>query len=380
MKFKLNKTFSFILGVAFTALVFCAAIVIYLNRETIQETVPFISEPKREYALEKEIAVYIPYWDQENAYVSLEENMNYIHTVHPYWYKNASDGSITKFNGAENKKLLEFCQDQDFEIVPVVTNEFDASSVQAIISDSETREEHIENIMKLIEENDYDGISIDYENMAASDREDFTAFIEELADEIHAENKTLAISVHAKTSDSGEWDGPASQDWKALGEAADRFKIMTYDYHWSTSTAGDIAPVSWMEDVYDYAVTVVPEEKIMIGLHFYGYDWVGAQATGLTYEEVQDLIKEQEIAEEDIRTSLEDEKYFEYTVDDVDHSVYFADSETILKRLPLVSDYRLAGVGIWRLGGEDQEIWNEIASEFGPNDERDGESEDATEN
>ena len=51
------------------------------------------------------------------------------------------------------------------------------------------------------------------------------------------------------------WSGPQAQDWQRLGAAVDFFKIMTYDFHYSTSEPGPIAPLAWVDEVLDFAAT-----------------------------------------------------------------------------------------------------------------------------
>ena len=108
-------------------------------------------------------------------------------------------------------------------------------------------------IVKLVQENQFDGIDIDYEILDAADREAFSVFIEELGDALHEQGKLVSVTVHAKTDDLGPWGGTQAQDWARLGKAADEFKIMTYDFHNGASEAGSIAPIDWVSDVLRYA-------------------------------------------------------------------------------------------------------------------------------
>ncbi len=164
-------------------------------------------------------------------------------------------------------------------IVPSIVNGgFDAQRVSLVVNDPARRAQHIADILALVNDNDYDGIDIDYESLNPTDRDAFSLFIEELALALHAEGKLLSIAVHAKTDDAGAWSGAAAQDWTRLGAAVDSFKIMTYDYHNGASEAGPIAPLDWVDAVLSYAATVVPPEKTSMGVPVYGYNWTGSRA------------------------------------------------------------------------------------------------------
>ena len=136
---------------------------------------------------------------------------------------------------------------------------------------------------------------------------------------------------------------------------------MTYDYHWSTSEAGDIAPLSWVEEVLAYAVKVLDKEKIYLGIPFYGYDWKGELAKDLVYKDILELFDRYK---SEVKISNEKEKYFNYRDNGEVHTVYYFDRDTISDRIELVNKYDVAGIGIWRLGQEDSKNWQTIEEKF----------------
>lgn len=312
----------------------------------------------RNYQISKKVSVYMPWWVEEKAFVSLVKNQNFIYTIHPFWYKLKINGEIETFNGI-NQDIIDFSKANNILIIPSISNDFDAGLVRTVLSSPVLRAEHIKEIQQLVIDNNFDGIDIDYEGLELYDREIFSTFIQELAQILHANNKLLTVAVHAKTSDEGTWGGPASQDWTVLNSFADSITIMTYDYHWSTSAAGDIAPIDWVNDVIEYALTRIDRNKIQLGIHFYGYDWVADSAESLLYEDVQEIISQYSITQ--IEVSEQGEKYFQYKNLN-DHTVYYADYEVVLERLELVKNNNLNGISIWSIGGEDSRIWTESIS------------------
>lgn len=66
------------------------------------------------------------------------------------------------------------------------------------------------------------------------------------------------------------------ENWARYGVLAgilDRMAIMSYDFAWSGSAPGPVSPGFWMRDVYDWATSQVPAEKLMMGLPLYSYFW-----------------------------------------------------------------------------------------------------------
>lgn len=287
---------------------------------------------------------------------TLQANAGVIDEVNFVWYTLKADGQI--IGAVQSAQALRVAREVGLRVVPSIANAgFSREVVLEVIGDPAARTRHVKELVRLVEENDFDGLDIDYENLLAEDREPFSLFIEELAAALHTNGRILSIAVHAKTDDAGSWGGPAAQDWARLGAAVDEFKIMTYDYHWATSEAGPIAPLDWVDEVLTYAATVVPPEKTWVGVHFYGYDWVGSAAESLEWQQVAKRAEQQEAT---IRRDQPGEAWFTY--DDGRHMVYFTDAQALAERLEFVYSRHphLAGIAIWRLGGEDPSNWEVI--------------------
>ncbi len=194
-------------------------------------------------------------------------------------------------------------------------------------------------------------------------RAEYTAFITDLATALHEHEKLLTIAVHAKTSDYGGLGG--FQDWAALGKVVDRMRIMTYDYHWRGGGPGPVAPVYWVSEVAEYATSVVDPSKVIIGVPFYGYNWPvgGGEAYGQTWNIINDIIRSRgltvNLQESDAGRSVQ-ENWITYN----GREVWFSTSRGLEAKISLVQRLDLAGIAIWRLGGEDPENWTVIRNKL----------------
>ena len=304
----------------------------------------------------RSVSLWAPYASRLEM-ATIEANADLIDELNFVWYELVGSGRIRGGIGA--RQAMEAARRLGIHVVPSIANSgFNRDFVIEAIGTAEARTAHVADLAALVVDNGFDGIDIDYESLYAEDRDLFSLFIEELAVALHAENKLLSIAVHAKSSEPGSWSGPQAQDWQRLGAAVDFFKIMTYDFHYSTSEPGPIAPLAWVDEVLDFAATVVPPEKTYMGLHFYGYDWVGAQATSLEHVGVRKLLAAH--SPELRRDASSGEAWFTY--DDDRRTVYYADAQMVATRLAaLAQDHPdVAGIAVWRIGGEDPAIWGEI--------------------
>jgi len=246
--------------------------------------------------------------------------------------------------------------------LPLVANRnFNRQIAHKVLTDAETRSSVIDQLTRFIQDGEYDGVNIDFEDVPESDRDHLTDFMRLLADRLRPEGKLTTIDVPAKTYDATTgWAG--AFDYRALGEICDLVIIMVYDYHWSTSGPGPISPLGWFEDVVKYSTSVIPKEKLVIGIPFYGYDWpAGGSATGLSFSQAL------AIAESVARPIAFDENSGEYTFaysrGGVRREVWFQGAKSTELRLQLLGRYGLNQVAAWRIGQEDPRTWEVIGRE-----------------
>lgn len=118
------------------------------------------------------------------------------------------------------------------------------------------------------------GIDIDLERGGSSaNTSKAVALFQRIANTVHARGKLLHADLPGLTGPRQSLGGEYWCDYQQLGQIFDSCTIMSYGYAWAGSAPGPISPRGWLEDVYDYAVTVIPPAKIYMGLPGYGYRW-----------------------------------------------------------------------------------------------------------
>ena len=324
------------------------------------------------------VAAWMPTsWDAARADASWQAHRFHIQELSPVWYQlgRSGDGALIPYAGACDTALVAEAQANGTLVIPLVNNAyggiFDPAPVGTVIHDPARRAAHVAALVNETVRCGYDGIELDYESLhGLDDRADFTLLVQELAAALHGEGKLLAVTVHPKTAAPGTWEGPQAQDWSAIGAAADRVRVMVYGYHWGGGPPGPIAPLFWTEEVIEFAVTVIPPQRVYLGLHLYGLDWGAGAATTLEWEEAQELLAAsgatQMWADHDAQGRAVAESWFTYDDGSTRHEVWYADGAAVLARLRLVKQYGLGGVALWRLGGEDPADWWAVATVLHP--------------
>lgn len=296
---------------------------------------------------------------------SFEANADILDEVSPFWYTPSSNGALRFGREARDRVLIELAHSKGVLVIPTSHNVVTGTDpVPALLSNPKARSAHVQNIVNEVLTYGYDGFDIDYEFIGSGMRDEFSAFIIELADALHAQNKILTIAVHAKDCDYCGLGG--FQDWAVLGEKVDRLRIMTYDYHWRGGGPGPVAPLYWVSRVAEYAKSVVDPAKVVIGVPFYGYNWPvgGGNARGQTWDMINEIIQTYDLdvnLKESNEQGLVQENWIRYSSrSEGTREVWFATSSGLDAKLKLVQELDLAGIAIWQLGGEDPKNWEVI--------------------
>jgi spore germination protein len=276
------------------------------------------------------------------------------------WLQSRADGSVAapRFDAA----FLDLAKDKG-RTVTVTLTDYDETAgtfvpaiAKAVLATPATRRRHAEAVAAWCRTYEVDGVDLDWEAIAASDRDGFTAFARQLKKRLHEDGRTLAVDVVPKLYEPGGWSTPQAQDWKDLGRIADEVRVMTYNYSGSWSGPGPLSPPGWMDAVLTFAESQIPARKIVMGLGFYGRDWRGAQTTDLVWNDVREV--KATYTPRTFRGPTE-ELTLTYDADGHGHTAFFPDTRAVdaKVRMMLRAHPRIRGVYCWMLGQEQPSVW-----------------------
>ena len=322
--------------------------------ESTQQEEPVIEDVKQEELKE---SGWIPNWSFDTGITSVRKNIKILDEINPVLYSINNDGTLSKRTvlSTSIKELNSLAKDNDIQVIPTVGS-YDYTSTTAMFKNSSIYKNNISSIIGEIEKYDFDGIDLDFEQIKSEYRDTFIQYLQELKNELSKKNKILSVTVFAQW-DNAEYKTNSEtvkvQDLAQIGQIADRVKVMAYDYtEFTSSKPGPIAPIDWIEKVLKYSTARIEKEKIYLGVHLYGYEWVGEKTEALTYTSVKNILDTLSIKNaynEDVA-----EGYAKFSCEKGKETceMYFQTKEGISKRKELANKYEIKGISYWRLGGE----------------------------
>ena len=237
-----------------------------------------------------------------------------------------------------------------------LTEDDNFSSERAVwvLTRPELQAELIEQILSTIQAKGYRGLDVDFEYIPPAQREDYTAFIQALRDRLAPLGLPVVVALAPKTYAAQPGLLYEAHDYALLGAAADYVLLMTYEWGYTYGPPMAVAPLPNVRQVLDYAVTVIPREKIYLGIPYYGYDWPlpfrqgETRARSISNQTAVTLALEEraEIQYDETAQS----PWFRYTAGDgAVHEVWFEDARSLAAKLGLIREYGLHGAGYWSL-------------------------------
>ncbi len=372
---------------------------------------PFTSNAAR-----YDVGVWVPWFAEEAGAEDALENIRDIDIIYPFVFEVTSNGELVNrvdFDDDHWDDLFDEARDRRVKVIPTIAW-FDGEAIHEVLSDRRSRNDHIDEIVKMVKKYDFDGVNIDYEAKLARTVDDYSEFLEDLKDEL-GRRRNLTCTVEARTPPESRWrdvpdDIQYANDYDEMSKHCDWIEIMAYDQQRADWRMNEerrgvpympVADVDWVEKVLELALEDFDEDQVMLGVATYGRAWDVTVAADWykDYDRVATLNQPRilELAEKydsEIGRSDGGEAVISYfpedsvwkilnglptpkgtpkgfeaaakalmvaTYADIEIPVRFitwSDAKSIEDKLELVEDYGIKGIAVFKADGEeDKKIW-----------------------
>lgn len=226
----------------------------------------------------------------------------------------------------------------------------------------------IDNIVATMQQKGYIGLDIDFEFILPEDKELFINFISNVKNRLEPLGFLTLVALAPKTS--GEMTGLLyeAHDYPAIGAIADLVLLMTYEWGYLFGPPMATSPLNNVRRVLEYGVSVIPREKILMGVPNYAYDWALPFVQG---ESMAEALSNQEAiaraAQYGVTIEFDETAqapYYYYTdTQGVQHVVWFDDARSMNAKLRLIPEFQIRGAGVWQIMNFFPALWM-IANEL----------------
>ncbi|MHB0877179.1 MAG: cellulase family glycosylhydrolase [Anaerolineae bacterium] len=306
----------------------------------------------------------------------VETMLSAVTELNPVGMYLEADGSLSGALPTEVDTLL-----AGIRVAPLVVNWGPDGVVRSDWTDNmlalqPIRGAHIQAIVDFVGRNQFSGVEIEYRDINPELRDEFTGFVSELADRLHAAGKTLGVRAPLPVQVADDLWSTGAYDWRGIGRIADRLVIPAMpDLDAYTETGRFATLMQWAAgEVERYRLFVslpaLSREKVESWVLYRPYDEILQSfgnievAGGGEVSPSQDLsIRLSGIAEwsgvqydEAIHTH-----WFSYKdAGGTEHTVQLEDPRSLAYKLALIGANRMRGVVITG-SGQHPDSWQVLA-------------------
>ena len=379
----------------------------YPTTSPINSASYFINRLKQPHAhMQKDVVGFLPYWRLDDTKylrfdlvsevfffsLSVDENGQIIKIVDNetdpgwrWWSSPAIQNLIAKTQITGGKFGLTIAMQKN-------------KTLESFLNNPSAQKTLTSNLIQIVESSKIDGLNLDFEYDGEPDdkyKSEFTNFAKELTSTFRTQSPKTELSIDFFPLSI---EKPRLYDVASLAPLFDKVIVMSYDYYsGSSEVAGPVAPIfgyianpsatqkSYFFDVnttYNDYLKVVPKEKLIMGVPYYGWDYPVEDNTTILskvlpqndqngYPEVISYgrartntnLKAENCQWDDTAKAT----WCAYTDSNkIQREVWLEDNRSIEIKFDFAKTNNLGGIAIWTLGYDKDypDLWNLIKNYF----------------
>lgn len=292
------------------------------------------------------------------ALSTVTANAQGLNTISPTWFSVVdNNGTISSLASAD---YVNQAHGMGLKVWGLIDNFSSTADTLTFLSDTQARNNIINQLMAQADAVGLDGINLDFETITEEQAPHYVQFIRELS--VACRKRGLVFSI----------DNPVPMPYtshynrKEQGIVADYVIVMGYDEHYSGGTeAGSVASLEFVRNGIEDTLKEVPADKVINAVPFYTRVWIEPFGGGNLTSEVLGMEGAANYIAEKGMDVYWDEKAGQnvatYEGEDALYTIWVEDEQSIAEKMKLVQEHDLAGVAEWKLGFERASIWPVIA-------------------
>lgn len=298
-------------------------------------------------------------------------NLSYL-TV--YNFRISTDGEIITYY--EDGEMIQLAK--EYGTIPLMMattlslqGEPNIELTYKILLDEALQERIINGILEIMKDKGFLGINFLFNFMDEANQALYNNFTVKAANRINGEGFLLFITFNLNNIDTSKIS-VSKIDYKQISQLANGITFVQIIWGSNSGPPSPLSNISDLRTYIDYAVTTALPEKMILGSSVISYDWKlpyipgSTVANSLTIDSVLVIAHDtnSEIQFDDVSMT----PYFNYIrtgfAEPEQHIVWSIDARSINGLVQIISDYKLAGIGIWNAMIYYAQFWLVLRSQY----------------
>ena len=302
--------------------------------------------------------IVLAFYDGDTENYSGLAELDRAHVTHlaPSGLYLDADGGLHAVGDA--KTIVRLAHASDVKVLLMVQNYRDGAFQGAdleVLASAAGRQELADDIFQVVVDAGADGVDLDLEQLSPTLTGAFVSFATELSAHLNAAGRKMVVDVPVDHR---------AYDVARLQAVSDWLLLMAYDQHNLPGKPGPVAAYPWVQAAIQQLKREVAPNKVLLGIAGYGYDWGPSSVEPLSFGQALQRAGSASTIHWDVAAR---EPWYTYrATDGTGHTVWFSDGASMQ---PLIRDGEgngFAGIGLWRMGLEDEALWQLVTGEDAP--------------
>ncbi len=292
------------------------------------------------------------------SYTSLERHASQITHVCPEWMSVVNGMGDLQVDA--DARIPKLAAKTGMKLMPLLTNlvgdMWQPEAIENLAHGPQDRQQRfIDKVVSVLRNAKANGVVVDWEQIDPAYKKDVTAFLDKFADALHYDDKELWLCVQ-----------PGQEldyiDFDALSDNIDRFVALLFDETSDIDPPGPLGERPWFEGWLHVLLDDADTKQWIIVLGSYGYDWAAGakKAELISFPEAMSRGSSADVESASV-VAPDYNPSFYYEDAGKAHTVWFLDVVTFLNQLREVRGQNAGGFGLYRLGSEDNAIWDALS-------------------
>lgn len=302
----------------------------------------------------------------------LMKTLPYLSYLTIFNYRATSEGEIiTNDDDTEIIQLAKAYGVAPMMLVSAITEEGIASSEVSynILNNPSVQDRLIRNALEIVKTKGYYGINVYISNITYDNINILAEYLKRASEIFHSEGYRIVISITPIINYNAPIVYFEKIDYSKLSQYADGIILASYDWARMYSYPISIYSFNVLTELLDYMVTIMPSEKIFLGLTTQGYDWTLPHVPGATGAIIISNNNAVQIAAtNNIPIHFNEaaqSPYFYYTDNNGTlHIIWFKDARSFDAHARLAAEYNLQGLSFWTIMRFDAQLWLIINTQY----------------
>lgn len=244
--------------------------------------------------------------------------------------------------------------------------------IYEILLNKELQNQLIQEIINIIHTKGYYGVNLLVSGINTTNQQLYIDYFDNISSKLKEEGLYLFISINLNVLDNNVYTARDKLDYSAISKSLNG--IVFLQYYWGTNPGAPkpVNNISQIESYIEYVITLMEEDKIIVGLTPVGYDWELPYRPDISRVSVlssDNVILLAQSVNATIQFDYSSQTpFFNYTTlysgRPIDHIVWFIDARSINSLLELNYQNDILGSGIWGIMVFHQQVWSLIYSRF----------------